>query len=396
MNLKDKVEERKVGKLVPYVNNPKEHPEKQIEKLASSIKEFGFTVPIIIKQDNEIIAGHGRLEAAKKLGMEKIPVIVRDDLTDAQAKAFRLADNKLTESEWDEESLAVELEQLNESSLDLGSTGFDDDEFSDLLDDFEGNSLEDPESESPDKVETDIEEGDVYKLGDHFLMCGDATDKEDVSKLMQGEKADMVFTDPPYGMFLETDFSSMKSSFKGKDGGNNYEAVKGDNDDFKPELITSIFDYFEDCKEVFIWGFDYFAELIPDRNNGAVIVWDKRLDDSADKMYGSSFELCWSKQKHKRDIKRVKWAGLFGMEKEHDDERKHPTQKPVELCSSFLKEYGENQDKVVDVYAGSGSTLLAAEQLDRKAYCMELDPQYCQVIINRWEELTGKTAEKVV
>ena len=235
--------------------------------------------------------------------------------------------------------------------------------------------------------------GDIWQLGRHRLMCGDSTKKEDVAKLMNGNKADMVFTDPPYGMNLDTDFSSMKSKlFKGKTGGAEYSEVIGDNADFKPELITTIFNNFDYCKEIFTWGADYYAELLPNKNNGSWVVWDKRLDDSADKMYGSCFELCWSKAKHKRDIARVKWAGIFGMENQDTKTRVHPTQKPVNLVSWFLERYSEDNSLIVDVFGGSGSTLIACEQLNRSCYMMELDPKYCDVIIKRWENLTGEKA----
>jgi hypothetical protein len=202
-------------------------------------------------------------------------------------------------------------------------------------------------------------------------------------------------------MNLDTDYSSMKSAmFKGKTGGADYMPVKGDNEDFSAELINTIFTCFPDCKEVFLWGADYYAELLPEKNNGSWIVWDKRAngnddieaDYSSDKMYGSCFELCWSKKKHKRDIARVKWAGVFGTEQEFDHKRYHPTQKPVKLAEWFITRYSNKDDNVLDLFGGSGSTLIACEQLGRKCYMCELDEHYCDVIIQRWEKLTGKKA----
>jgi site-specific DNA-methyltransferase (adenine-specific) len=213
--------------------------------------------------------------------------------------------------------------------------------------------------------------------------------------MMDGQKADLIYTDPPYGMFLDTDYSSMESKFKGSTGGNKYGSVIGDNSDFKPELITTIFDNFSYCNEVFIWGADYFSEHLPEKNAGSWVVWDKRGDESADKMFGSTFELCWSKARHKREIARVKWAGIFGMEKEHDKKRQHPTQKPVLLAKWFIDKWAAKAQIIVDLYLGSGSTLLACEQLDKSCYGMELDPKYCDVIIERWEKLTGQKAELV-
>jgi DNA modification methylase len=243
--------------------------------------------------------------------------------------------------------------------------------------------------------------GDLWLLGEHRVLCGDSTSEEDVSRLMNGEKADMVFTDPPYGMKLNADYSGMKSEiFKGGIGGKKYDNVKGDHNDFTNELIGTIFSSFADVKEIFIWGADYFAELLPNKNDGSWIVWDKRAnnndnleeDKSSDKMYGSTFELCWSKNKHKREIARVKWAGIFGMPSQDTKGRVHPTQKPIELVNWFIKKWGNELYLIADLYLGSGTTLIAAEQLGRKCYGMEISPNYCDVIVKRWENLTGKKA----
>jgi len=227
----------------------------------------------------------------------------------------------------------------------------------------------------------------------HRVMCGDSTSIDAVEKLMDGEKADMVFTDPPYGMFLNTDYSDMDSKFKGSDGGNKYDKVIGDNEDFDPALINTVFANFPDCKEVFLWGADYYAEHLSDKNKGSWVVWDKRGDESADKMFGSTFELCWSKARHKRMLARVKWAGIFGMEKEHDKKRCHPTQKPVALVDWFFDYYSLSKAiNVVDLYGGAGSTLLSCEKAGKHCFMMELSPAYCDVIIKRFQEYTGKEA----
>jgi DNA modification methylase len=209
---------------------------------------------------------------------------------------------------------------------------------------------------------------------------------------MDGQKADMVFTDPPYGMKLDADYSEMtnNSTFskeKGIKNGKKYGNVIGDHNDFSIELINTIFACFNDCKEIFIWGADYFAELLPDKNEGSWIVWDKRVDENFDKMYGSAFELCWSKQKHKREIARVRWASAFGTEKEFDHKRHHPTQKPTELAKWFFTKWGKENDLIADLYLGSGTSIITAHQLKRKCYGMELDPKYCQVIIDRMIKL---------
>ncbi len=244
--------------------------------------------------------------------------------------------------------------------------------------------------------------GDIYQLGNHRLMCGDSTNMDDIKKLINGNKIDMIFTDPPYGMNLKTDFSGMKNKLefakqKGFIGGKKYE--QGLVDEFQPKMIDILIKL--NVKETFIFGADYFAELLPNKNDGSWIVWDKRSngnndiekDYSSDKMYGSCFELCWSRNKHKRDIARVKWASVFGTEQEFDHKRHHPTQKPIKLCEWFISKYSKKYDNILDLYGGSGSTLIACELLNRKCYMMELDPHYIDVIIKRYEKLTR---EKVV
>jgi DNA modification methylase len=380
--------------LIPYARNSRTHSDEQVNQIASSIKEFGFLNPIIIDGDNGIIAGHGRVMAANKLHIKELPCVDASHLSETQRRAYVIADNKLAlNSGWDIDMLRVEFDELQEAGFDLELTGFSMDEIADLqIEELtEGLTDEDEPPECPD-VPTAVL-GDIWQLGNHRLMCGDSTSIDAVDKLMDGKKADMVFTDPPYGMFLDADYSGMKSKFKGSSGGSKYSNVIGDHADFNPDFINNIFSCFGYCKEIFLWGADYYADLLPNRNSGSWVVWDKRGDESADKMFGSTFELCWSKEKHKRMLARVKWAGIFGMEKEHDKKRFHPTQKPVELIKWFF-DYFSMKDKflVVDLFGGSGSTLIACEKTGRNAYLMELDTKYIDVIINRWQNFTGKEA----
>lgn len=383
--------QKAVKDLIPYINNARTHSDEQVTQIASSIREFGFINPIIIDDKNNVIAGHGRLLASKKLDLKEVPTVLVDHLTDTQRKAYVLADNQLAlNAGWDDELLKLELAQLDDVGFDLELLGFD-------LDALEGLGVEElelEEQEVPEPAEDPISKlGELWTLGNHRLMCGDSTQVSDVEKLMAGQKADMVFTDPPYGMFLNADYSDMDRKFKGSNGGNKYDQVIGDNEDFSPDLISTVFASFNYCKEIFLWGADYYAEHLPNKNNGSWIVWDKRGDDSADKMYGSTFELCWSKARHKRIMARVKWAGIFGMEKEHDKKRCHPTQKPVELVKWFFDYFSlEDKNNVVDLFGGSGSTLIACEKTKRKCFMMELDPKYCDVIIKRWQNLTGNDA----
>lgn len=219
------------------------------------------------------------------------------------------------------------------------------------------------------------------------------------------ERIDMILTDVPYGMGLDTDYSVMQSDLdfvREKHtayGGNKY--YQGAVDDFQPRIIENIFNL--NVKETFLWGADYYTDHLQNINEGSWIVWDKRSNEhtdingscNADKMFGSCFELCWSKNKHKREIARIKWAGIFGTETEFDRKRHHPTQKPIKLSAWFINKYSKEYDVILDLTAGSGSTLLASEQTNRKCYAMEIEPVYCQIIINRWENYTGKEAIKV-
>ena len=389
-----KIEYVDIDSIKPYKNNAKLHPKEQIEQIKTSIEMFGMDDPIGIWK-NEIVEGHGRLIACKELGYTEVPIIRLDHLTDEERKAYTLAHNKLTmNSDFDLDILQEELDNFD--TIDMSDFGFD----LDLsIDEEEQEIVEDEVPEVPEEPKAKL--GDIYQLGNHRLMCGDSTSEEDVAKLMNGVKADMVFTDPPYGMNLDTDFSGMKNKLdfakeKGFTGGKKYE--QGIVDDFNPKMIDLIMSL--NVKETFLWGADYFAELLPNKNNGSWIVWDKRAngnddieeDYSSDKMYGSCFELCWSKNRHKRDIARVKWAGVFGTEQEFDHKRYHPTQKPIKLCEWFIKRYSDDNNSILDLFGGSGSTLIACEQLNRKCYMMELDPHYVDVIIQRWENFTGEKA----
>ena len=383
--------EKNIKELIPYDKNPRKN-DQSVDKVANSIKEFGFKVPIVVDKNNIIVCGHTRYKAAKKLKLAVVPCVVADDLTDEQIKAYRLADNKVGEdSEWDIDLLGEELDGIFD--IDMSDFGFDLSE--------EEEEIEVIEDEIPEEVEPIAKQGDIWQLGRHRLMCGDSTSITDVEKLMNGNKADMIYTDPPYGMNLDTDFSGMKNNLdfakeKNFTGGKKYD--QGIVDDFNPEMINTIITL--DVKETFLWGADYFAELLPNKNDGSWVVWDKRANGndnieeeySSDKMYGSCFELCWSRNKHKRDIARVKWAGVFGTEQEFDHKRHHPTQKPVKLSEWFIKRYSKEDDNVLDLFGGSGSTLIACEQLDRNCFMMELDPHYVDVIIARWEQFTGQKA----
>jgi DNA modification methylase len=382
-----------INKVRTNPNNPRIIKDDKFQKLVKSIQEFPQMLeirPIVVNDEMIVLGGNMRLKACQEAGLKEIPIIKASNLTEEQQKEFIIKDN-VGFGEWDWNDLANnwDANELSEWGLDI--PGFEETQLEPEEDDFAA-----PEG----GIETDIVLGDLFEIGEHRLLCGDSTDSEQVAKLMNGQKADMVFTDPPYGMKLNADYSGAKSSLsffgeKGVKSGKKYDNVIGDHDDFTPELINTIFACFNDCKEIFIWGADYFAELIPNKNDGSWVVWDKRAngnddleaDKSSDKMYGSTFELCWSKNKHKREIARVKWAGIFGTEKEFDHKRHHPTQKPSLLPQWFFNKWGKKNDLVADLFLGSGSTMVAAHQLNRKCYGMELDPKYCQVIVDRMIKL---------
>lgn len=382
----------KVEELIPYINNPRNNTE-AVDKVAASIKEFGFKVPLVIDKDNVVVTGHTRLLASKKLGLEEVPCVIADDLTDAQIKAFRIADNKVSEyAEWNEDLLKLELEQLEEMDFDLDELNID-------YSDFDLDIGEDIEEIEPEEVEVpEVPEepkaklGDIYQLGNHRLMCGDSTNADDVGKLMNGEKADMVFTDPPYGMNLDTDYSKMKGNGR---KGKTYSKVIGDNEDFKDDLIKTVFDNFNYCNEIFLWGVDYYFDLIPNFKEGNLIVWDKTLQTNGDAGYNSEFELLWTKNQHKKEVIHFNWFRYFGLSAQDMKTREHPTQKPLQVITPFVEKYSKENDLIVDIYGGSGSTLIACEQLNRKCYMMELDPHYIDVIIKRWEDYTGNKAVKL-
>jgi len=394
-----KTEVIKLSQIKRNPNNPRILKDDKFKKLVKSIKDFPQMLdirPIVVNDDMIVLGGNMRLKACKEAGLKEVPVIKVKDLTEEQQREFIVKDN-VGFGEWDWELLANEwdYEQLEDWGLDL--------EFDKIEEDSEGLTDEDDVPELAEEPVSKV--GDIWLLDEHRVMCGDSTSFESVEVLMAGEKADMVFTDPPYGMFLDADYSSMKNNLdfakdKGFTGGKKYDNVIGDHEDFNPEFINNIFKCFDYCNEVFLWGADYYSEYLVNKNDGSWIVWDKRAnnnddvkaDESSDKMYGSCFELCWSRNRHKRDIARVKWAGVFGTEQEFDRKRHHPTQKPALLAEWFFDRWGSDNDLVVDIYLGSGSTLIASEKKNRKCYGMELDPKYVDVIIKRWQDFTGKDA----
>ena len=377
-----------ISQVIPNPTNPRIIKDDKFKKLVKSIEEFPQMLelrPIVVDANMVVLGGNMRLKACLAAGLKEVPIIVADQLTDEQKGEFIIKDN-VGFGEWDWDLLANEwdVEALTDWGLELP------------FDNTPVLEAQEDDYEAPSEIKTDIILGDLIEIGNHRLLCGDSTDSDAVARLMDGQKADMVFTDPPYGMFLDTNYDQMFANDKThKKTNNRFDKVKGDNEDFVPELINTIFACFDYCKEIFIWGADYFAELIPNRTDGSWVVWDKRCDENMDKVSGNTFELCWSKQKHKRLVARILWSGHHGMHKDDTKKRVHPTQKPTELAKWFFDQWGKQSDLVADLFLGSGSTMVAAHQLNRKCYGMELDPKYCQVIVDRMHKLDPSLEIKI-
>lgn len=393
------IEQIEVSKLIPYAKNSRTHDDAQVAQIAASIKEFGWTNPILVDGEKGIIAGHGRLMAARKLGMDKVPVIELKDMTDAQKRAYVIADNKLAlNAGWDNDFLTLELKDLEDEGFDLSLTGFDEKELDALLNVIEGTeglTDEDAVPEVPEEPKTKL--GDIYILGNHRLMCGDSTSIDAVEKLMDGDKADMVFTDPPYGVDYQ--------------GGHNQKKRKGiENDALEGQDLTDLFAdsllcatmVSHDHSAFYIWfangkAVETFASFskLPLKVR-AVICWYKVKSGLGAFMaqYIPNYEPCIYAYK---DGCSPQWFGpsdektVWELKKESVNEF-HPTQKPIGLPERAMTNSSKSGDKVLDLFGGSGSTLIAAEKLGRKARLMELDPKYCDVIVKRWEDFTGKKA----
>jgi len=361
--------------------NARKHDTKNLKAIADSLELFGQRKPIVV-WGRTVVAGNGTMVAARSLGWTEITVArVPDDWSADQVKAYALADNRSAElAEWDEQVLAAQLLELTEAEFDVELLGFElpADELQDVIED-----------DMPEVVEPKTKLGDVWQLGKHRVMCGDSSDRDTVDKLMRGEKAKIVYTDPPYGMNLDTDYTKMG------DGGKSHRAVIADDKQFNARFLLDTFSY---CKEIFLWGADYYVETLERKypELGSWIIWDKYSDERIgllDGRFGSTFETCWSKTPHKREIARVLVTTNYTAR--GDETRVHPTQKPVELSAWFINKFTKANDLLVDLYGGSGSTLIACEQTDRVCFMMELDPKYVDVIIARWEKLTGKQAQLI-
>lgn len=394
-----KVQNIKIEAIKPYERNTKKHPETQIRNIAESIKQFGFIQPLVLDNNNEIIIGHGRYFASQLLGMEEVPCVFVENLTKEQVRKLRILDNKLNESEWDEDLLKLEIEDLDFGDFDV-----------DFGLDFEEEEKQIIEDEVP-KVDDDSEPitqlGDIWQLGEHRLMCGDSTDKATVEMLMNGNKADMVFTDPPYNV----DYSSKNAFLNEVDKGNRIQKnIAGDfgytDEECGEKLWKPAFQNMRDNAK------DHCSIYVTMPQGGAHMMMMMMCSAS----WQVKHELIWVKNNHvlgRTDYfykhepilygwaKTHKWYGKGEFDKSIWEIPKpqksdlHPTMKPIRLIANCLQNNTLENDLVLDLFGGSGSTLIACEQLNRTCYMMELDPKYCDVIIKRWEKLTGKKAVKI-
>lgn len=375
-----KLEWRSISTLIPYARNSRTHSDEQIAQIAASIKEFGWTNPILVDGENGIIAGHGRLSAARKLGHEEVPVIELKDLTETQRKAYIIADNRLAlNAGWDNEMLTIELNDLLADGFALDILGFDPKEIDALLEPevVEGLTDEDAVPDVPEEPKTKL--GDIYQLGNHRLICGDSSSQSDVDKVLDGDRPDMIFTDPPYNI--------------------DYQGVSDKRDKIKNDKMedSAFVDFLNQtlygCETMYVCCSWHYAHLFREamekigRKPKAMIVWNKVNPAQHLDKYFKQHEIIF-------------YYGDYGGHKtlrgdiwtiKRQRNTIHPTMKPVELIEMALE---DNKDKkiVFDMFGGSGSTLIACEKQNRKARLIELEPKYCDVIVKRWEDFTGKKA----
>ncbi|MDX1950302.1 MAG: DNA modification methylase [Rickettsiales bacterium] len=390
-----KVELVEITKVIPYARNPRKN-EGAVAKVAASIKEFGFRQPIVVDETFTIIVGHTRLMAALALGFKQVPVHIAEGLSESQIKAYRIADNRTNEeAEWDDELLSLELVDLKNADFDLDLTGFDLDELNKILAAELGSGNTD-EDAVPELEETAISKlGDVWVLGNHKLLCGDSTKKEAFDILLDGTLADMVFTDPPYNV-------NYGATMKDKVRGNN-RTIKNDN------LGAGFYDFlFASCKNIIpvCKGAIYICMSSSELHTlyssfkdagghwSTFIMWAKHTFTMGRSDYQRMYEPIlygwpegnkhyWCGDRNQSDV----WN--FNKPKVND---LHPTMKPVELVQKAIENSSKSRDIVLDCFGGSGSTLIACEKAGRYCYMIELDPKYCDVIVKRWQDFTGKEA----
>ena len=379
-----------INKLIPYINNARTHSPEQIAKLRASLREFGFINPVIIDKDYTIIAGHGRCAAAKEEGLTEVPCVLADHLTEAQKKAYIIADNRMAmDAGWDEDLLRVEIEALEAEDFDPLLTGFDEDELSKLFDD--SNDTEDDDFD----VEAELEQpaftkpGDVWTLGRHRLVCGDSTNPETFAVLMEGKKANLVITDPPYNVNYEGSAGKIKNDNMANDDFYNFLLDAFRNTEAVMDGDASIYVFHADTEGL------NFRRAFADAGFylSGCCIWKKQslvLGRSPYQWQHEPVLFGWKKKgKHKWYAGRKEttvWE--YDKPKKNSD---HPTMKPIPLLAYPIQNSSLTNSIVLDPFAGSGSTLISCEQTDRICYTIELDEKFCDVIVKRYIEQVGST-----
>ena len=407
-----------VERLQPYAKNARTHSDEQVDQIAASIREFGFTNPILVDSADGIIAGHGRLMAAKRLGLPSVPVIVLDHLTDAQRRAYILADNKLAlNAGWDDALLAEEMRDLQGEGYDLSVIGFSEEELDDLLADGEDPSdqLTDPDEVPEVAADTVSKPGDVWLLGKHRVMCGSSTDLDCVDRLLLGKPADMCFTDPPYLMNFTGAIDGKGNTRSTHDVITNDNLSREEGEQFLKDVATAISQYCNGAWYVCFYrlGIDRLMNAMTDvglkwRN---LVIWKKEHLNLSNSDYKSIYEPIvygWSgdyepmlygwNHKHEfhgskgqTDVVEIVVPSVWEIARTKKNDL-HPTMKPVALCEAAILNSSKTGQTVLDLFGGSGSTLIAAEMNQRVGRLMELEPKYVDVIVRRWQEFTGKHA----
>jgi DNA modification methylase len=377
----DKVERWPIDRLIPYARNARMHSDEQIAQVAASIREWGWTNPVLVGEDGGIIAGHCRVLAGRKLGLAEVPVMLASGWTEAQRRAYLLADNQLTlNGQWNPELLRLELADLQGLDFNLGLLGFDEAQLAALT---TNPGLTDPDEVPEAPIAPISELGDVWQLGRHRLVCGDATNAEDVARVLAGVKPHLMVTDPPYGVGRDKGFGG-----SGGFGGVGAPIARRKYADaWDSERPTSLSNVVNAAEKAIIFGGNFFADILPRSTHW--IVWDKQ---NTMPTFGDC-ELAWTNLDRK-SVKKfvVVYNGLIGKEKE----RFHPTQKPVELFRLIFAEYGNGSGgSVADFYVGSGTAIIAAEMTVRACHALEINPAYVDVSIERWQNFTGEKAKRV-
>jgi DNA modification methylase len=408
MDISKKLKKIKISDIQPYKNNTKIHTQDQIDQIKKSIEKHGYIQNICVDKNNIIVIGHGRHEALKQMGVDEIEVVDLSNVPVKDINKLRILDNKINESEWDNDLLEKEFKNIYgdmESNIDniVNDFDFDKDFITDMALKDKYKDKEDEEDLVPEPEKPLIKKGDLIELGQHRLLCGDSTLKEDVDKLMGGKKADMVFTDPPYGISVVGNNTIGGGGPVG--GKKNYrKTIRGNNlvkaNKYKPVIGDETTDVakkfyllikrmkFSNC---IIWGGNYFSDFLPVSRGW--IGWDKIDGLTGTTKNFSDIELAWTSYDKPARIYRHRWQGLM-KGSEHKDKRIHPTQKPIALSEECLNYY-ESGNIVLDGFLGSGSTLIACEKTGRACYGMELDEWYCTVIIQRYVNYTGNNNIKI-